>query len=47
MRFTTRAVMFVAALCLACTVRAETNELRNAQQYGFSYLQLMVCSATA
>jgi NitT/TauT family transport system substrate-binding protein len=42
MRFTTRAVMFVAALCLACTVRAETNELRIAQQYGFSYLQLMV-----
>jgi NitT/TauT family transport system substrate-binding protein len=42
MSFITRAVMLVAALCLACTARAESNELRIAQQYGFSYLQLMV-----
>ena len=35
-------VSLLAALLVACSVaRAETSELRIAQQYGFSYLQLM------
>jgi NitT/TauT family transport system substrate-binding protein len=42
MSFITRTMMVFAALCIGCAARAETNELRIAQQYGFSYLQLMV-----
>ena len=38
----TTVVAAVLALCVACGVaHARTQELRIAQQYGFSYLQLM------
>jgi sulfonate transport system substrate-binding protein len=43
MSMTKRAILLAATLFFACpAVRAETNQLRIAQQYGFSYLQLMV-----
>jgi NitT/TauT family transport system substrate-binding protein len=37
-----RALLALAAWCIACAAHAEAGELRIAQQYGFSYLQLMV-----
>jgi len=42
---TTALVPVLVALCIFCGLaRADTKELRIAQQYGFSYLQLITCS---